>query len=94
MNILDNSKSPEKKSSSKIPENKNLEKKDSTKKIVVKRRKTDLKPTKASAVAIASQANRAKKKALIEKVAKSDIIPDRKVETTDNKIPVWVWVFF
>ena len=36
-------------------------KKNTTKKVVVKRRKVDLKPSRASAVAIASQANRAKK---------------------------------
>lgn len=65
-----------------------------TKKVVVKRRKTDLKPTKASAVAIASQANRAKKQALIEKVSNSDIIPVKKPDTADTKIPLWVWVFF
>ena len=66
--------------------------KDTTKKVVVKRRKTELKPTKASAVAIASQANRAKQ-ALIEKVAASDI-PYRKIENSNTKIPLWVWVFF
>lgn len=68
------------------------DKKDTTKKVVVKRRKSDLKPTKASAVAIASQANRAKQ-ALIEKVASSDV-PYRKPESSDTKIPLWVWVFF
>ena len=68
-------------------------KKTATKKVVVKRRKTELVPTKASAVAIASQANR-KKQALIEKVASSDI-PYRKIETSsDTKIPLWVWIFF
>ena len=82
-------KSLEKKSVSKISE-----KNDSTKKIVVKRRKTDLKPTRASAVAIVSQANRAKKKALIEKVAKSDVSPKRREEVSDTKIPLWVWMFF
>jgi len=68
------------------------DKKDTIKKVVVKRRKSDLKPTKASAVAIASQANRAKQ-ALIEKVASSDV-PYRKPESSDTKIPLWVWVFF
>lgn len=68
------------------------DKKDTTKKVVVKRRKSDLKPTKASAVAIASQASRAKQ-ALIEKVASSDV-PYRKPESSDTKIPLWVWVFF
>ena len=63
------------------------------KKVVVKRRKVELKPTKASAVAIASQANRAKKQALIERVSNSDI-PTRQVSSSDTKIPVWVWVFF
>jgi hypothetical protein len=67
-------------------------KKATTKKVVVKRRKSDLKPTKASAVAIASQANRAKQ-ALIEKVASSDV-PYRKPEQSDTKIPLWVWTFF
>ena len=63
------------------------------KKVVVKRRKVELKPTKASAVAIASQANRAKKQALIERVSNSDI-PTKQVSSSDTKIPVWVWVFF
>ncbi len=65
-----------------------------TKKVVVRRRKSDLKLTKASAVAIVSQANRAKKQALIEKVANSDNIPVKKSETSDTKIPLRVWVFF
>ena len=65
------------------------------KKVVVRRRKTDLKPTKASAVAIISQANRAKKQALIERVAKSDIKPVKEQDmNSDNKIPLWVWTFF
>ena len=81
------SKKSDKKEVSKV-ENK----KDTTKKVVVKRRKSDLKPTKASAVAIASQASRAKQ-ALIEKVASSDI-PYRKPESSDAKIPLWVWMFF
>ncbi len=68
-------------------------KKDTIKKVVIKRRKTELKPTKASAVAIASQANRAKKQALIEKVANSEVI-ENKTENWDNKIPLWVRVFF
>jgi len=80
------------KTSEKKVVSKNENKKDTTKKVVVKRRKSDLKPTKASAVAIASQANRAKQ-ALIEKVASSEI-PYRKPESSDNKIPLWVWVFF
>ena len=70
-------------------------KKESTKKVVVKRRKTDLKPTKASAVAIVSQANRAKKQALIEKVAASEnILPTKMESSNDTKIPLWVWIFF
>jgi hypothetical protein len=80
------------KTSEKKVVSKNENKKDTTKKVVVKRRKSDLKPTKASAVAIASQANRAKQ-ALIEKVASSDV-PYRKPESSDTKIPLWVWVFF
>ena len=43
-------------------------KKDSEKKVVIKRRTSDLTLTKASAVAIASQANRAQKQALIKKL--------------------------
>ena len=62
-------------------------------KVVVKRRKVELKPTKASAVAIATQANRAKKQALIDKMASSNP-PYKKIESSDTKIPLWVWVFF
>ena len=69
------------------------DKKSSSKKIVVKRRKTDLKPTKASAVAIASQANRVKKQALIEKLSNSEA-PTKNVKSSDTKIPLWVWIFF
>jgi hypothetical protein len=69
-------------------------KKDSTKKVVVKRRKTDLKPTKASAVAIVSQANRAKKKALIEKFATEQNVSYNKTPTDNSKIPLWARVFF
>ena len=89
------SKVSEKKSASKVSEKKTKEKKDSVKKVVVKRRKVDLTPTKASAVAIASQANRAKKKALIEKISKSANIPSSRVESSsDTRIPLWVRVFF
>ena len=88
------SKLSEKKSISKISENKSIEKKESTKKVVVKRRKTDLKPTKASAVAIVSQANRAKKKALIEKFATEQKISYNKTPTDNSKIPLWARVFF
>lgn len=71
------------------------DKKDSSKKVVVKRRKLDLAPTRASAVAIASQANRAKKQALIERVAASENISNtEKISSSDAKIPLWVWVFF
>ncbi len=70
-----------------------VEKKESTKKAVVKRRKLDLTPTRASAVAIASQANREKKKALIEKFANEEkVYIDTK--KSSSKIPLWVWVFF
>lgn len=84
----------EKKSESKVLERKNVEKKESTKKVVVKRRKTDLKPTKASAVAIVSQANRAKKQALIEKFAAEQKISYNKSSTDNSKIPLWARVFF
>ena len=88
------SKSLDKKSASKISEKKTIEKKETTRKVVVKRRKTELKPTKASAVAIVSQANRAKKKALIEKVSNSKVVVNDKVEKSDWKIPLWVRIFF
>ena len=82
------SKAEEKKANSKS------EKKiDSSKKVVVKRRKTELIPTKASAVAIVSQATRAKK-ALIEKVASKDVLHKKVEPSSDSKIPLWVWVFF
>ena len=68
-------------------------KKDSARKVVVKRRKAELKPTKASAVAIVSQANRAKKQALIEKVSNSDV-PSKKIDSSDTRIPLWVRMFF
>ena len=66
----------------------------SAKKVVVKRRKTDLIPTKASAVAIVSQANRAKKKALIEKFASEDNVDVKVSWKSSTKIPLWVWIFF
>jgi len=89
------SKNSEKKSSSKTVAKKTEKKESSSKKVVVKRRKTDLAPTKASAVAIASQANRAKKKALIEKMATTTNIPRRKTESSsDTKIPLRVRIFF
>ena len=69
-----------------------VEKKDSTKKVVVKRRKLDLTPTRASAVAIASQANRAKKQALIDKVASAEKVISKSESST--RIPLWVWIFF
>jgi hypothetical protein len=53
----------------KSQKNKRLEKEESKQKVVVKRRKKELTPTKASATAIISQANRAKKQALIKKLA-------------------------
>lgn len=57
-----------KKNQSESNPKKTEDKKNTTKRVIVKRRKVDLVPTRASAVAIASQANRAKKQALIEKV--------------------------
>lgn len=85
-----NSNISEKSSTSKFVSKKNTER--DTKKVVVKRRKTELKPTKASAVAIASQANRAKQ-AFIERISNSEI-PSKKIEQSDTKIPLWVWIFF
>ena len=73
------------------PKSSKIEKKDSTKKVVVKRRKLDLTPTRASAVAIASQANREKKQALIDKLASEDRVFKRE---DSSKIPLWVWIFF
>lgn len=68
--------------------------KTSKKKVIVKRRKTELVPTKASAVAIVSQANRAKKKALIEKFASEDNVDIKVNWKSSTKIPLWVWIFF
>ncbi len=70
----------------------NVEKKSTTKKNVVKRRKLDLTPTRASAVAIVSQANRAKKQELIDKISSADYIVGKKEKI--SKIPSWVWIFF
>ena len=69
----------------------NVEKSSTTKKAVVKRRKLDLTPTRASAVAIASQA--AKKQALIDKLASEDRVVFKN-ERSSSKIPSWVWIFF
>ena len=66
--------------------------KKSTKKVVVKRRTSDLTPTRASAVAIASQANRAQKQALIEKLSAEEKVTKPTEKST--KIPLWVWMFF
>ena len=88
----DSSKKSEIEKKSKIV-SKKKENKNASKKVVVKRRKSDLKPTKASAVAIVSQANRAKKQALIEKMAKSEMVQGKK-DVSSNRIPLWVWVFF
>ena len=64
---------------------------DSTKKAVVKRRKLELTSTRASAVAIASQA--AKKQALIDKLASEDKVVIKN-ERSSTRIPSWVWAFF
>ena len=63
-------------------------------KVVVKRRKSDLKPTRASAVAIVSQANRAKKQALIEKISSKELPPKKIESSSDTKIPLRVWTLF
>ncbi len=68
-------------------------KKDGVKKVVVKRRKRELTPTRASAVAIASQANRAQKEALIKKLASEKNVSMEK-RRSSNMIPLWVWIFF
>ena len=84
-------KSIEKKTKDKINNEKSktskIEIKTNVKKTVVKRRKSDLKPTRASAVAIVSQANRAKKQAFIEKIATSDVVMSHKSSSSDTKIP-------
>lgn len=70
-------------------------KNDAEKKVVVKRRKVELKPTKASAVAIASQANRAKKQALIERMASWEMVQSKKSDKSSiTQVPLWVWIFF
>lgn len=66
--------------------------KKTTKKVVIKRRTADLTPTRASAVAIASQANRAKKQALIKKLSTEEKVINQAKKST--KIPLRVWVFF
>ena len=60
--------------------------------VVVKKRKAPLKPTKASAAAITSQANRAKKQALIDKFSQESLDDVQKNRST--KIPLWVRIFF
>ena len=72
------------------------ESKEVEKKVVIKRRKKDLTPTKASATAIISQANRAKKQALIEKLSEERMPQMREVEKkpSSSKVPLWVWIFF
>jgi len=70
-------------------------KKTADSKVVIKRRKVDLTPSKASAVAITTQANRAKKQALIKKLASTENMPNTKNEPSNNtKIPLWVRIFF
>lgn len=83
-----------KESSSKASASKSVKttKKEATKKPVVKRRKLDLTPTRASAVAIASQA--AKKQALIDKLASEKNVPVDNKKSSSSMIPWWVWVFF
>jgi hypothetical protein len=82
------------KSSVTKPTNKtDTNKKDGVKKVVVKRRKRELTPTRASAVAIASQANRAQKEALIKKLASEKNVSMEK-RRSSNMIPLWVWIFF
>jgi hypothetical protein len=73
-----------------------VESKESEKKVVIKRRKKDLTPTKASATAIISQANRAKKQALIEKLSEEKIPQTREIEKnpTPSKVPLWVRLLF
>jgi len=97
--IIDKSVSKVSKSSEDIPSWKLVDKnvwdsEKSKKKVVIKRRKVDLVPTRASAVAIASQANRAKKQALIEKFASWENIELKKKSITSTRIPVRVWIFF
>ena len=84
----------EKGSWSKVNVKKSSDNKNTTKKVVIKRRKVDLVPTRASAVAIASQANRAKKQALIERFASWENIEVNKNGRTSTMIPLWVWIFF
>ena len=74
--------------------NSQSENKKPTKKVVVKRRKVDLVPSRASAVAIASQASRAKKQALIEKFSSWENIDIKKKSSSSTRIPLWVWIFF
>ena len=78
------------------PKNKKIEKEESKQKIVVKMRKKELTPTKASATAIISQANRAKKQALIKKLTEEEKIPVEESEknSQSSKVPLRVRIFF
>ena len=79
----------------KSQKNKRLEKEESKQKVVVKRRKKELTPTKASATAIISQANRAKKQELIKKLAEEEISTQKNEENVhSSKVPLWVRIFF
>ena len=72
------------------------EPKEAEKKVVIKRRKKDLTPTKASATAIISQANRAKKQALIEKLSEEEMPIKQEVKnnTSSSKVPLRVRILF
>ena len=75
-----------------------------TKKVIVKRRTADLIPTKASAVAIAAQANREKEQELkkiasekmrqeLERISLEKMV-NKRDHNSSSKIPLWVWLFF
>lgn len=80
----------------KSKKNKEIGKSESKQKVVVKRRKKELTPTKASATAIISQANRAKKQALIQKLTeeKKFSTAENKENTGSSKVPLRVRIFF
>lgn len=82
---------PTKKTSTDLKSSKKaVSKKSDSKKVVVKKRTAELMPTKASAVAIVSRAQRAKNSSFSTKTISDEGSKSKKT----TKIPLWVWIFF
>jgi len=64
------------------------------KKGVIKRRTSDLTLSRASATAIVSQANHARKETIHQRVASSKDVVDNNNNDSSRKIPLRVWIFF